>query len=177
LNGSRDTRRTPRQRPQIRSAGRRSLALAIMVAFGIAVPASGAVLPAVVVYIGPQGDGSPAVRPANIVYTGDDSGFFGGPGRSGPRTNASPLDWTQWGESSASGTGADWLDNCEPDCAGGKFTAYPVKLKLTRPATVGGYYVFTRMRVTYLHRIPAGTSARSTAWVLKYGKQYAGFDW
>jgi hypothetical protein len=87
------------------------------------------------------------VRPAEIVYTGDGTGILGGFDRKahGPFGR---LNWSSWTATRALGSGAVWLDNCDPSCAGGKFSPYAVKLQAFRP--VGGH--FTRLTFTYTYK-------------------------
>ncbi len=41
------------------------------------------------------------------------------------------------------GTASHNINDCKPNCAGGTFFSYPVKVALSHPATVGGALVFT----------------------------------
>ena len=67
---------------------------------------------------------------------------------------------------SPSGTGANWLNNCTPNCARGKFSAFSVTLKASRPRNVLGKKVFTRLTVTYTGTTPHGLG-KSEVWKLK----------
>jgi hypothetical protein len=107
-----------------------------------------------------------AVRPGTILYTGDGSGFFAGAGKSGTPPKVGKLHWTSWSAQGASGTGANWLNNCKPNCARGHFSAFPVTLKASRPRTVLGVKVFTRLQVTYAATKPHGLG-KSETWKLK----------
>jgi hypothetical protein len=131
----------------------RSRTVAASVVVGV-VAASGAsaaaALPALPAYSGPIKTGkNPVVKPKSIVYTGDGSGFLAGPGTTGRRPKAGKLNWTKWNATGASGTGEDWINNCLPDCADGKFSAFPVALKASRPRVVLGHKIFTRLKVTW----------------------------
>ena len=97
-------------------------------------------------------DGTPDMAllvrsPQQIDYTGDGSQYLAGRGASS--RHPGNLQWTTWTTSEAQATGANWIDNCTPDCAAGKFHQYPATLRLYRPAVVGGHRVFTRMTVTF----------------------------
>ena len=102
------------------------------------------------------------VRPKQIVYTGDGSGFLAGPGTAGRRPKPGKLKWSTWTTSAAQGTGDDWINDCEPFCAAGKFSQHAVTITLFRPRTLLGLRVFTRMRVHYT-RGPNPFTHRSTA--------------
>jgi hypothetical protein len=58
------------------------------------------------------------VRPKEIEVSGDGTGAV---------TN---LVWSDWGAPHASATGTIRLNNCEPNCAQGKFTSYPATVTL-----------------------------------------------
>jgi hypothetical protein len=104
------------------------------------------------------------VHPAHIVYTGDGSGVLGGFDGSGI-AHPGHLAWSSWTETRASGSGAVWIDNCTPDCAGGKFTAHAVGLVAFRP--VRGR--FTRLTLTYTYK--------GKRWVDKRGIVFHAGSW
>lgn len=109
---------------------------------------------------------NPKVKPSTIQYTGDGSGFLAGSHKQGRSFGS--LHWSTWNEGEALGSGADWINNCTPDCAGGHFNDYAVKLKLYAAKTVGGHDVFTRMDVTYTGIRPRGINARTQTWKLRH---------
>jgi hypothetical protein len=74
------------------------------------------------------------------------------------------------------GVGADWGDNCTPDCATGLRTAFRVRLVISRPKTLDGEYVFTRIDGTYTHDVPPH-SHRGFVMTLRYGRNDGGFFW
>jgi hypothetical protein len=119
----------------------------------VVTPASGGqagVLPRVPVYEdAPLHGKGLQVRPYQIVNTGDGSGVL-----SGASLRHGKLRWSVWNGSEGLGRGDDWLDDCNPDCARGTFHAYPANIKVFRPRTLGGYYVFTRMTITYTRSTP-----------------------
>ncbi len=82
------------------------------------------------------------VRPAQIIYTGDGSGVLGG-FDGGRGKGFGHLSWTRWTTGSAYGHGADWIDDCRPDCADGTFTAHKATVNAFRPR--GGR--FTRLTI------------------------------
>jgi hypothetical protein len=87
------------------------------------------------------------VRPAHIVYTGDGSGVLGGFDGSGI-AHPGHLAWSVWTTTVARGSGAVWIDNCTPDCAGGKFSPYRVEVVAFR--AVRGH--FARLTLTYKYK-------------------------
>jgi hypothetical protein len=126
--------------------------VSILVAAGalVAVPAalaSGSALPKLPSQIGPTSAGDLKVKPASIVYTGDGSAFLAGAARSNHRDK--PLKWSSWTSSAGDGSGFNWVNNCNPNCAAGKFHAFALKLHAYRPRRLGGHLIFTRMKVTY----------------------------
>jgi hypothetical protein len=118
-----------------------------------ALPVSPTFLSATTAYGGLQ------VEPVTITYTGDGTGFLGG---ANVRDRQSGIDWSKWTTDLALGTGFNQLNNCEPDCAGGAFTGYAVKIELWRPRTLRGTLVFTRMTIFYIHRHPPGDQPHYT---------------
>lgn len=90
------------------------------------------------------------VRPPAITYTGDGSRFLAGrrirPCRAGRCVTS--LRWTAYTTSQATATGADWVNDCTPDCARGRFHATAATVRLFRPRRLHGQLVFTRMRIS-----------------------------
>ena len=93
---------------------------------------------------GPHGRYTWQVRPAHILYTGDGTGRLGGFDGTGV-AHPGHLRWASWTRTQATGSGAVWLDDCTPDCAGGTFTAHGVEVRAFRP--VKGR--FTRLTLRY----------------------------
>ena len=57
--------------------------------------------------------------------------------------------WTTWNASEAEGTGTHSVNNCQPDCAGGTYSSFPVKVALSKPADLGiRGHVFTTITMT-----------------------------
>lgn len=88
-------------------------------------------------------------KPIQIVYSGDGQAFLAGTG-----STSSHLVWTTWSSRQGRGRGADWHNNCVPNCAEGTFTAYPATVRVYRPRRVAGYLLFTRMTTTYIRTQP-----------------------
>ncbi|MGO8882708.1 MAG: hypothetical protein ACLPUO_12460 [Streptosporangiaceae bacterium] len=74
----------------------------------------------------------------------------------------SALHWHGWG-AVARGHGREWLDNCVPSCAAGKFHRYPVRVELWRlRRRHPGQRYYRRMTLTYTKRVPRGYHYRRT---------------
>ncbi len=86
------------------------------------------------------------VRPAQIIYTGDGSGILGG-FDGGKGKGFGHLTWTRWTTGSAFGHGADWIDDCRPDCADGTFSAHAASLNAFAPR--GGHFTRLTVRSSY----------------------------
>ena len=84
------------------------------------------------------------VRPASILSTGDGSAILGGFDGTGA-AHPGHLKWQSWTATGATGSGADWIDDCKPNCANGTFKAHPVKVAAFRPED--GH--FTRLTLSY----------------------------
>lgn len=154
---------------------RRTTAVWIAVALVAASAASAAAaVPKIVSSDGPASAGrNPQVRPGVIIYTGDGSGVLAGRGRPSRRPKFGRLHWTSWSAAGARATGANWLNNCVPNCASGRFTAYPVAVRAFRPRVVVGYRIFTRMRVMYTGRLPSFVHKRTQVWKIRHtGRQF-----
>jgi hypothetical protein len=104
-----------------------------------------------------QSTGKPQVKPKEIIYSGDGSALFAGTSKISHH-----ISWSSWTATGASGSGAQWLNNCKPSCAGGKFSSYPVKLQASRPEVIAGHDVFTRLKVTYTGKRPKGAPKTKT---------------
>jgi len=117
----------------------------------------------------------PKVKPKQIVYGMGE--LFAGATRVS-KTNLGNIHWSKWTKKKAVGAGANWLDDCKPNCAKGKFQGFPVKLTLTRPRVVGGKHIFTRMTVTYTQNLPAH-AVKTTTWKVTHSKTSVGtaFFW
>ncbi len=103
-----------------------------------------------------------SVRPKYIINSGDGTSIIGG----GIGRIKGRIRWSSWNYTSgATGRGTNWIDNCNPDCAGGSYTGYPVKIHLYRPALEAGRWVFSRMTVTFPHKRPRWITRSYTAQV------------
>ncbi len=101
------------------------------------------------------------LKPASIVYTAwcceagvEFEQLAGAQKRGIKRRDWSPLKWTTWTTGVATGSGYDWNDNNPADYPGGKFTAYPVTIRLYSPEYVHGYEVFKQMSLHYTGKPP-----------------------
>lgn len=144
-------------------------ALAAILGLGLAGAATAATapIPAFPTSSSPPSRTNPAVKPAEIYYSGDGSEFFAGK-KSAAR--AGKLRWTVWNGTEGLGTGYDWINNCSPDCASGKFTLFPVTLKVYRPKKESKYFIFTRLKVTYTHK--KFGPKKSFTWNVSYGHKF-----
>ena len=70
------------------------------------------------------------------------------------------------------GSGANWLNDCIPFCAAGKFTPFNVNLTAYRPRVLSGFKVFTRLRVVYTGSVPHGYKRTGVFTLGHRGKQF-----
>jgi hypothetical protein len=75
---------------------------------------------------------TPKHEPASLLMSADGSLY------------AQDITWTGWGTATATGHGTAEANNCQPDCAAGTFSAYPVRITLTRPVSWHGGMVYSR---------------------------------
>ncbi len=115
------------------------------------------------------------IEPARITYTGDGTGFLGG---ARARNQRAGIHWSSWTAAVARGTGFNQLDDCEPDCARGKFHGYAVRIELWRSETLAGTLVFTRMTIFYERRRPRGEPRHYTFTDMHVGATSGGgYSW
>jgi hypothetical protein len=69
----------------------------------------------------------PQVRPKTFDIFCDGSGAY------------TDLDWTSWNATMATATGVEWIDNCEPNCAAGKWSHTSVDVIFWRSLPVKGH--------------------------------------
>jgi hypothetical protein len=86
------------------------------------------------------------VRPAVVGYTGDGTGFLGGFDGTGRGSDQfGHLTWLSWTTTIATGSGAVWVNSCEPNCAQGSFSPIAAKVRAFAPRR--GH--FTRLTLRY----------------------------
>jgi hypothetical protein len=56
--------------------------------------------------------------------------------------------WSTWTATNSTGTATHNINDCQPDCAGGTFSGFPVEVTLSDPAMLNGVYVFTTITMT-----------------------------
>lgn len=86
------------------------------------------------------------VRPASISYTGDGTGFIGGSDGTSPR-HLGHLSWPTYNGRQGVGHGLVWLNDCDPGCADGTFSAVPVTVHVFSPK----HGRFTRLSLQYTY--------------------------
>lgn len=64
----------------------------------------------------------PEVRPSDFMLACGDG-----------NSRLASLHWSQWGTDSARAEGVNWVNDCKPYCAAGRFHAYPVTVRLDQP--------------------------------------------
>jgi hypothetical protein len=60
----------------------------------------------------------------------------------------SVITWTSWTATGAAGTAIHAVNNCQPNCAQGTFTTYPVRVQLSNPGYANGMLVFKTIALT-----------------------------
>lgn len=67
------------------------------------------------------------------------------------------LSWDTWGPRTATATGTDMVNDCNPYCAAGRFRSYPVAVTLSNPKPWPGHpdvQRFTTIRLAYTDTVP-----------------------
>ena len=99
----------------------------------------------------------PEVRPASFVLACADG-----------NDGLTSLHWTNWVPPGVAGTGIQYLNDCTPNCAAGRFQDFPVDISLSGSyrATANGPFAYTEITLTY-------TGPRPTVYVTINGKVVA----
>jgi hypothetical protein len=92
-----------------------------------------------------DGAGEFKVRPATVLVSGDGSGWLGGRGFGEP-PDYGTIHWTRFRRSGARGDGRMFINDCEPDCAGGTFSSWKAVIRARRVRK--GHY--TRLSARYV---------------------------
>jgi hypothetical protein len=117
------------------------------------------------------------VKPGVIFFTGDGTGSIAG---ARPPTNrGSAITWSSWTADAGHGTGRLWLNDCKPDCVGGTYHGYPVRLVAWKSGTEGGRLVFTRLTLFFTANAPDGypTDHYTFTDLHDAGYLYPGYNW
>ncbi|MFD3543169.1 hypothetical protein ACFWUQ_27240 [Streptomyces sp. NPDC058662] len=80
------------------------------------------------------------------------------------------LRWSSWGPETATATGTDMVNDCSPNCAAGRFRAYPVTVTLSAPESwpdQPGTERYTMIRLVYTDTAPAPV-AKDVSYKLVY---------
>jgi hypothetical protein len=66
--------------------------------------------------------GNPETRPSDFLLACGDG-----------NSRLASLRWSRWDADTARAEGVNWVNDCEPYCAAGRFHGYPVTVRLDRP--------------------------------------------
>jgi hypothetical protein len=72
-----------------------------------------------------------------------------------------PIGWNSWTSTTATGTATHNINSCQPNCAAGTYTKFPVEVELTNPGYLDGVFVFRT--ITASPTTGVGTTESSTA--------------
>jgi hypothetical protein len=100
----------------------------------------------------PWCEGRHAIRSRMIFVACGDGNFY-----------LTKLRWSRWNGHDAVGTGIGHQNLCVPDCARGRFHAYPLAVRLSSPVVCGAVTAFTRLSYRYLRAKPP-RSERGGTW-------------
>lgn len=82
--------------------------------------------------------GKVVVRPTSYVLACADA-----------NTYFDSIKWTTWGRTTATATATFVQNNCEPNCAAGRFIKYPATLRLSKPESTKLGLLFSAISYTY----------------------------
>ena len=88
-------------------------------------------------------------RPTSLILTCADANY-----------ELASLRWRGWGHASATATADAKANDCTPNCAAGRFSAYPVTVTATRLKACGRARIYTRLTIAYAHARPSGIAKR-----------------
>jgi PASTA domain len=84
-----------------------------------------------------QPPGGSGIRPTQIFFGCATSADF-----------LSPISWSSWTSTTATGSATHNIDNCQPDCAAGTYSTFPVAVQLSNPGYLDGQFVFRTIRTS-----------------------------
>lgn len=88
----------------------------------------------------------PVVRPRSIVAACADANLY-----------FTGLHWSTWTATRAAATGVAHQNACTPNCAAGRFHAYPAHVTLTAPRACGGKRELTKLDYRFAAKYGGGT--------------------
>ena len=112
-------------------------------------------------------------KPSQIIWTGDGHRrVAAAAARPASTPSSGGLHWGQWTATVGEGSGANWLNDCIPFCADGKFTPFNANFTAYRPRVISGFKVFTRLKVVYTGDVPRGFKRTEVYTLGHRGKQF-----
>lgn len=152
-------------------------ALGAAVVLGVGASSGATVTPQMPSFSGPLGHHDLQRRPYTIIISGDGSNFLAGRGQTSKHPRVGRLSWSQWSATDGRATGANWIDDCEPNCAQGTLHPYPITVHVYRPRVIAGRRLFTRLSYTYARGRPSYVKSRTTTLRLVYQAKFKTFFW
>jgi hypothetical protein len=95
-------------------------------------------------------EGTAFYRPRRFLLSAD--GSFG----------VGAVKWLAYGGAAATATGRAFVDDCDPDCAHGRFMRPRAKLRLSKVVECGGRALYARLSYRLLGPVPAGLPRRGS---------------
>lgn len=84
------------------------------------------------------------------------------------------LVWAGWGSATATATGREVVNVCEPDCAAGHTVGFPVSVVASRLTTGRPAEAYTRLTVTAQDEVPQGVDRREVFSLAQPGHRAVG---
>ncbi|MGD0882970.1 MAG: PASTA domain-containing protein [Acidimicrobiales bacterium] len=98
-----------------------------------------------------QPSGGSGIRPTTIFFGCATSNDYIG-----------PISWSSWTSTTAIGSGTHNINDCQPDCAGGTYSKFPVDVQLSNPGYLDGVFVFRTIATTPTTGVGTPESATAT---------------
>ncbi len=95
--------------------------------------------------------GGSGIRPTTIFFGCATSNDYMG-----------PISWYSWTPTTAIGSGTHNINDCQPDCAGGTYSKFPVEVQLSNPGYLDGEFVFRTITTTPTSGVGTPESATAT---------------
>jgi hypothetical protein len=73
-----------------------------------------------------------------------------------PTLLATKVGWSSYNGSVARARAVGHANNCSPDCSRGHFKKGLIRLRLSNPRHSCGHYIYSHVRITWVHRPPLG---------------------
>jgi PASTA domain len=105
-----------------------------------------------------QPPGGSGIRPTTIFFGCATSNDYLG-----------SISWSSWTPTTGTGAAEHKINNCQPDCAAGTYSTFPVEVQLSNPGYLGGEFVFRTITTTPTTGVGKSETATATGLYGEWG--------